>query len=89
MTQRLAVRVQQGIWIDKQRLADAGLQDPLEITVQSGEIRIRSAEFSDPVELDATGDVEGAYPLIDESFRDGWEGPGMQDYDRYEDFRKL
>ena len=33
-------------------------------------------------------DVERAYPLIDESFRDGWEAPGMQDYDRYEDLKK-
>lgn len=44
MVKRTTVSVQQGIWIDKQRLADAGLQDRLQITVQPGEIRIQSAE---------------------------------------------
>lgn len=28
-------------------------------------------------------DMEDAYPLIDETFREGWEAPGMADYDRY------
>ena len=28
-------------------------------------------------------DIEAAYPLIDETFREGWEVPGMADYDRY------
>jgi len=28
-------------------------------------------------------DMEDAYPLIDETFREGWEAPGMSDYDRY------
>jgi len=31
---------------------------------------------------------QDAYPLIDESFREGWEAPGMRDYDDYEN-RKL
>lgn len=39
-----AVTLQQGIWIDQQQLAEAGLCDPYQISVQSGEIRIRSAE---------------------------------------------
>jgi hypothetical protein len=39
-----AVTLQQGIWIDQQRLAEAGLHDPLEITVQPGEIWIHSGE---------------------------------------------
>ena len=28
-------------------------------------------------------DIEATYPLIDETFREGWETPGMADYDRY------
>ena len=44
MVRRDTVSVQQGIWIDGQRLADAGLHDRLQIIVQPGEIRIRPAE---------------------------------------------
>jgi hypothetical protein len=28
-------------------------------------------------------DIEATYSLIDETFREGWEAPGMADYDRY------
>jgi hypothetical protein len=28
-------------------------------------------------------DMEAAYPLIDETFREGWEASDMADYDRY------
>ena len=28
-------------------------------------------------------DIEDAYPLIDETFRKGWEAPSMADYDQY------
>jgi hypothetical protein len=28
--------------------------------------------------------IEDTYPLIDETFREGWEAPGMADYDRYD-----
>ena len=38
------IGMQHGIWIDQQRLRDAGLLGHLEIIVQSGEIRIQSAE---------------------------------------------
>ena len=88
MAERATITLQQGIWIDKERLAGAGLQDSLEITVQPGEIRIRAAEPREPRGPDGTRDVERAYPLIDESFREGWEAPGMQDYDRYEELKK-
>lgn len=47
MVQRQTVTIQHGVWIDRQRLADAGLDDRLEITVGPGEIRIRSAESPD------------------------------------------
>jgi hypothetical protein len=34
--------------------------------------------------VDAATGIEETYPLIDESFREDWEAPGMEDYDRYE-----
>ena len=33
-------------------------------------------------------DIEDAYPLIDETFREGWEVPGMADYDRYDELKQ-
>ncbi|ETW97262.1 MAG: hypothetical protein ETSY2_44935 [Candidatus Entotheonella gemina] len=33
-------------------------------------------------------DLEAAYPLIDETFREGWEAPGMADYDRYDELKR-
>ena len=33
-------------------------------------------------------DIEDAYPLIDETFREGWEAPGMADYDRYDELKR-
>jgi hypothetical protein len=33
-------------------------------------------------------DMEAAYPLIDETFREGWEAPGMADYDRYDELKR-
>ena len=32
-------------------------------------------------------DMEAAYPLIDETSREGWEAPGMADYDRYDELK--
>ena len=29
-------------------------------------------------------DLEATYPLLDETFREGWEAPGMADYDQYD-----
>ena len=48
MSERAILTVQQGVWIDSRQLADAGLHAPLEIAVQPGEIRIRSASPSTP-----------------------------------------
>jgi hypothetical protein len=87
MAERAAVAIQQGIWIDSQRLAAAGLTDALEITIRPGEIRIRSFEPGEPGAADSGEDVAAGYPLIDESFREGWEAPGMADYDKYEDLK--
>jgi hypothetical protein len=33
-------------------------------------------------------DIEAAYPLIDETFQEGWEAPGMSDYDRYDELKR-
>ena len=33
-------------------------------------------------------EIEEAYPLIDETFREGWEAPGMADYDRYDELKR-
>jgi len=40
MPNRDVVKVQRGIWIDEQRIRDAGLGTRIEIIVQAGEIRI-------------------------------------------------
>ena len=32
-------------------------------------------------------EIAEAYPLIDETFREGWEAPGMADYDRYDELK--
>lgn len=44
MSTKQIAAIQQGVWIDSQRLAEAGLNGELEITVQPGEIRIRMSE---------------------------------------------
>ena len=33
-------------------------------------------------------DMEAGYPLIEETFREGWEAPGMADYDRYDEWKQ-
>lgn len=86
--ERSPVTLQHGIWIDNRRLAAAGLKDALEITILPGEIRIRSAVRSQFEGADTAKEVEAAYPLIDESFREDWEAPGMADYDKYEELRR-
>jgi len=32
-------------------------------------------------------DLEATYPLLDETFHEGWEAPGMADYDRYDELK--
>ena len=57
MAERAAVTLQHGIWIDRQELADAGLRDQLEITIEPGEIRIRAAQPSALAKSETTWDV--------------------------------
>lgn len=33
-------------------------------------------------------EITDAYPLVDETFREGWEAPGMADYDRYDELKR-
>lgn len=32
-------------------------------------------------------DIEDAYPLLDKTCREGWDAPGMADYDRYDELK--
>ena len=32
-------------------------------------------------------DIQDAYLLLDETFREGWDAPGMSDYDRYDELK--
>lgn len=36
-------------------------------------------------QVQARLDLAATYPLLDEAFREGWEAPGMADYDRYDE----
>jgi hypothetical protein len=36
----------------------------------------------------AMREIVDAYPLVDETFREGWEAPGMADYDRYDELTR-
>jgi hypothetical protein len=38
-------------------------------------------------QVKAVLDIEDAYPLLDETFREGWEAPGMADYDQYDELK--
>jgi hypothetical protein len=33
-------------------------------------------------------EIADAYPLVDETFKEGWEAPGMADYDRYDELKR-
>ena len=44
--------------------------------------RLKSTLIDDP-----DTDPCMAYPLIDESFREGWDDARMSEYDRYEEYR--
>jgi hypothetical protein len=44
-------------------------------------VAVRAADFEALEGLDP----KQAYPAIDEAWKDGWESPGMEDYDHYEE----
>ena len=49
---------------------------------------LRAADFEEIGRFSEETDPNQAYPAIDEAWRDDWEFPGMEDYDRYEEHRK-
>ncbi len=55
------------------------------ITVQRTSCVLIRADIYDRVK--AILATEESYPLIDETFKAGWEAPGMADYDRYDEFK--
>jgi antitoxin (DNA-binding transcriptional repressor) of toxin-antitoxin stability system len=69
---------------DQLRAVENGEAVP--ITVDQTPCVLIRADIYDRVR--AMLDIEEAYPLIDETFQDGWEAPGMADYDRYDEFRR-
>lgn len=57
MVQQVRLTVQQGIWIDQECLAGAGLGDRVELSVEPGQIRIRAAQPSQPTASEAAWKV--------------------------------
>ena len=49
---------------------------------------VRAAEYADRSHPSAGLDPRQAYAAIDEAWRDDWNAPGMEEYDRYEEYRK-
>jgi hypothetical protein len=47
MSDRQALNIQKGIWIDESYLGEAGLTGDLEVAVEPGEIKITSTEQSE------------------------------------------
>ncbi|MFW5693458.1 MAG: hypothetical protein ACOCWL_04515 [Thermoguttaceae bacterium] len=86
MTQRSTTTLQHGIWIDQQRLAEAGLQAPLEIAVQSGEIRIRSATLDEGIRAAPSNEPHAVWDVFRSLGRDAQPGrlanPSVR-HDRY------
>ena len=56
------------------------------ITVQATQCVLIRADIYERVKLLLA--IEAAYPLIDETFKEGWEAPGMADYDRYDELSR-
>lgn len=55
------------------------------ITVGHAQCVLLRADLYERVQ--ALLDLEATYPLLDETFREGWEAPGMADYDRYDELK--
>ena len=68
---------------DQIRAVESGEAVP--VTVAHTPCVILRADIYERVK--AVLEIEEAYPLIDESFQEGWEAPGMTDYDRYDELK--
>jgi hypothetical protein len=60
--------------------------EAVSITINHTECVILRTDIYERVQ--ALLDIEDAYPLIDETFREGWEAPGTSDYDRYDELKR-
>jgi antitoxin (DNA-binding transcriptional repressor) of toxin-antitoxin stability system len=60
--------------------------EAVSITVEQTPCVLIRADLYDRVR--ALLDIEAAYPLIDETFQEGWDAPGMSDYDRYDELKR-
>jgi hypothetical protein len=47
-------------------------------------VRIREDLYE---RVKAVLDIRDTYPLWDETFGEGWDAPGMADYDRYDELK--
>ena len=69
---------------DQVRAVERGEAVP--ITVEQTPCVLIRADLDDRVR--AILDIEAAYPLIDETFQEGWEAPGMADDDQYDELKR-
>jgi hypothetical protein len=69
---------------DQVRAVESGEAVP--ITVEQTPCVLIRADLYDRVR--AILDIEATYPLIDETFQEDWEAPGMADYDRYDELKR-
>jgi hypothetical protein len=56
------------------------------VTVQHTKCVLIRADIYERVK--ALIEIEETNPLIDETFREGWEAPGMADYDCYDELKR-
>ena len=59
--------------------------EAVSVTVQHTQCVLIRADIYERVK--AMLEIAEAYPLLDETFREGWEAPGMADYNRYEELK--
>ncbi len=83
MSTTRSLEVQQGIWIDKEWLRSAGLGSQLQVTVQSGEIRIVAA----PAEIESQTPSEKGWSIFRSLGRNNAQSGKLQNaslhHDRY------
>jgi hypothetical protein len=70
---------------DQARALDQG--EAIPVVVNGRECILVARDAFDRVRSILDIDPAQAYPAIDEAWREGWDAPGMSDYDRYEELR--
>ncbi len=72
---------------DQRRLLESGgAVDVTDDTTELPYVLIRKDIF-DRVKGILEDDPREAYPAVDRAFAEGWDAPGMDEYDRYEELR--